>query len=91
MRSSPKFLVESRSGESDSRKDEGSLPEGRNSSLSVSRSERPRTDDGAEINVRLRVGYKTVLLAVVIFDLVHLSLRELINASWFEQLFGLSP
>jgi len=43
-------------------------------------------DGGAEVSVRLKVGYKTVLLVVVIFDFVHLSFREIVNTSWFEHL-----
>jgi hypothetical protein len=66
-------------------------PEGEDKSVSIRRSEPPGRGDGAEINVRLRVGYKTVLLVVVVFDLVHLSFRELFNSSWVEQLLGLSP
>jgi len=54
--------------------------------VSFRRPEPPDRDDGAEISVRLKVGYKTVLLVVVVFDLVHLSIRELINTSWFEHL-----
>jgi len=50
----------------------------------------PDEDDGAEINVHVRVGYKTVLLVVVVFDFVHLSIREIYSAGWFEQLLGLS-
>jgi hypothetical protein len=79
--------VESRSGGDDQRNSDKSDPKGPDASLSVSRLERPREGDGAEVTVHLKVGYKTVLLVVVVFDLVHLSLREAFNATWFEQLF----
>lgn len=79
----------SRSGGNGEWVPEESDPEGSDKSVTVRRSEHPRGDNGAEITVHLRVGYKVVLLTVVVFDLVHLSLRELVNASWFEQLLGL--
>jgi hypothetical protein len=43
-----------------------------------------REDNGAEVTVHLKVGYKTILLAVVLFDVVHLSVRELIDADWMS-------
>jgi hypothetical protein len=89
MRSSPSFLVESRSGGDDEQVVEPSVLKDQMALFSVRRPERPQPDDGAEIAIRLKVGYKTVLLVVVVFDLVHLSLRELIHATWFEQLLGL--
>jgi len=57
--------------------------------VSVRHSEHPGSGDGAEVTVHLRIGYKTVLLVVVVFDFVHLSLRELLNTSLIEQLLGL--
>jgi len=42
------------------------------------RAVRPLGDDGAEVKVHLKVGYKTVLLVAVVFDLVSTSSRELI-------------
>jgi len=82
--------VASRSGEEDRAQVEGLSPEG-DRSPSVSRLlGHSDSDSGAEITVHLRLGYKTVLLVVVVFDLVHLSIREIYSASWFEQLLGLS-
>ena len=45
-----------------------------------------REDHGAEVTVHLKVGYKTILLAVVIFDVVHLSVRELVDADWVSNI-----
>jgi|SwirhirootsSR2_FD_contig_123_28409_length_1778_multi_3_in_1_out_0_3 hypothetical protein len=45
-----------------------------------------REDNGAEVTVHLKVGYKTILLAVVLFDVVHLSVRELIDADWMSNI-----
>jgi len=81
-------LAENRSGGNDEWISDESGPKGSDKSISVRHSERPHPDDGAEVTVHLRVGYKTVLLVVVVFDLVHLSVRELFDASWFEQLLG---
>jgi hypothetical protein len=90
MRSSPRFLVASRSGEDDDRHPTEPVSKEQDTKVSVRHSERSGTDDGAEVTVHLKVGYKTVLLVVVIFDLVHLSVRELINSSWIENFLGLS-
>jgi hypothetical protein len=80
--------VESRSGGSDEQpSSDKSDPKGPDASVDFRRSERPREGDGAEVTVHLKVGYKTVLLVVVIFDLVHLSLREVVDATWFQNLF----
>jgi hypothetical protein len=81
--------VENRSGGNGEWSPDEPDPKGSNKSVSIRRSERPAPEDGAEVTVHLKVGYKTVLLVVVIFDLVHLSVRELVNATWFEELFGL--
>jgi hypothetical protein len=89
MRSSPSFLVVSRSGEDGEWRPDEPDPEGKDKSVTIRRSERPRNDDGAEVTVHLKVGYKTVLLVVVVFDLIHLSVREIYNSSWIEQLLGL--
>jgi hypothetical protein len=91
MRSSPNSLVESRSGGNGEWTPDEPDPKGSDKSVSIRRSERSGSDDSAEITVNLKVGYKVVLLIVVVFDLVHLSIRELINSSWIEQMFGLSP
>jgi hypothetical protein len=88
MRSSPKFLVASRSGGNGEWSPDESDPEGSDKSVSIRRSERPLAGDGAEITVHLKIGYKTVLLIVVVADLIHLSLREFIDTNWFEQLLG---
>ncbi|DAD50500.1 TPA_asm: hypothetical protein [ssRNA phage Zoerhiza.1_3] len=86
MRSSPRFLVASRSGEDGEHLSDQSNPEGPDQSVVARRLERPESGDGAEVSVRLKVGYKTVLLVVVVFDFVHLSFREIVNTSWFEHL-----
>nr|QDH88894.1 MAG: hypothetical protein H2RhizoLitter494206_000003 [Leviviridae sp.] len=86
MRSSPSFLVESRSGGDGEQNSDEPGPKGPDKSLSIHRPERPEPGDGAEVSVRLKVGYKTVLLVVVVFDFVHLSFREIVNTSWFEHL-----
>jgi len=91
MRSSPRFLVASRSGGNGEWHSDKPDPEGSDKSVTIHRSERPGSGDGAEIAVRLKIGYKTVLLVVVVFDFIHLSFREITNAAWFEQLLGLSP
>jgi len=79
----------SRSGGDDKHLREKPTPEGGGLSVSASRPGSHGEDDGAEVTVHLKVGYKTVLLVVVIFDFIHLSFREITNASWFEQLLGL--
>jgi hypothetical protein len=86
MRSSPKFLVASRSGGDVPDTSQDSSPEGLETPRVSGHLERPRGGDGAEIAVRVAVGYKTVLLVVVIFDLVHLSLREILNTNLVEHL-----
>lgn len=88
MRSSPRSLAENRSGGNGEWTPDKSDPEGSDKSVSISRSELPRADDGADITVRLKIGYKTVLLVVVVFDLIHLSMRELVDSSWIQNLFG---
>jgi len=80
--------VVSRSGENDG-SEGGPNPEGKGTRLHFRHPERPGEDDGAEVTVHLKVSYKTLLLVVVVFDLVHLSLREFFDASWFQQLLGL--
>jgi len=87
MRSSPSSLVESRSS-GDVQGGVGKVdPKGPSKLLHLKRPDHTGKDDGAEVTVHLRVGYKTVLLVVVIFDLVHLSVRELLHTGWLEQLF----
>jgi hypothetical protein len=84
-------LVVSRSDGDGGSLDEQSGPEGSGRKLEVHHSEPPRGGDGAEINVRLRVGYKTVLLVVVVFDIVHLSLREFVDWTVVENFLGNGP
>jgi hypothetical protein len=88
MRSSPKFLVASRSGGNGEWSPDESDPKGSDKSVSIRRSDDPGRGDGAEVTVHLKIGYKTILLVVVVFDLVHLSVRELLNSSFIEQLLG---
>jgi hypothetical protein len=89
MRSSPSSLVENRSGGNGEWLPDEPDPKGSDKSVSIRRFERSQQENGAEVTVHLKVGYKVVLLVVVVFDLVHLSMRELVNATWFEQLLGL--
>jgi len=80
--------VESRSGKVG---EDSAAPtlKGARAALSYRRPGQPSDSDGAEVTVHLKVGYKTVLLVVVVFDLVHLSVRELFNSSFIEQLLGI--
>jgi hypothetical protein len=89
MRSSPRFLVASRSGGDDGWDSDKPPPEGEGQSFSIHRPERPLGDEGAEVTVHLKVSYKTILLVVVVLDFLHLSIREIYSSSWFEQLLGL--
>ena len=82
--------MESRSGGNGEWLPDEPDPKGSDKSVSIRRSEPSRPDDGAEVTVHLKIGYKTVLIVVVVFDLIHLSMRELVEATWFEQLLGLS-
>jgi hypothetical protein len=81
MRSSPSFLAVSRSeGEaSDNGDNRDSLPrkpvEGRLPRL---------TDESNSFEVRLKVGYKTVLLVVVLADLIHTSFQEVVGADTIQ-------
>lgn len=53
----------------------------------TARSGEPDGEDGAEFTVHLKLGYKSILLVVVFFDIIHLSVREIVN----RDLFGLFP
>lgn len=53
----------------------------------TARSEESDRGDGAEFTIHLKLGYKSILLVVVFFDIIHLSVREIIN----RDLFGLIP
>jgi hypothetical protein len=74
-------LVASRSSGPDS--SDSTPSQGR---VSRSRAALQKEDNGAEVTVHLKVGYKTILLGVVIFDVVHLSLREFIDADWMSNI-----
>lgn len=89
MRSSPRFLAENRSDGHEGWVPDEPDPEGSDKSVSIRRAEPPRMDDGADITVRLKVGYKTVLLVVVVFDLIHLSVRELVDSGPIRNFLGL--
>jgi hypothetical protein len=84
MRSSPSFSVASRRGA------EGEPPQADDPKGSkLKRLTLPRqTDDHNELTINLKVGYKTVLLIVVVFDLVHTSIRELVNSEMIMNLLG---
>jgi len=45
-------------------------------------------DEENEFTVHLRVGYKTVLLVMVVFDFLHLSIREIVDTNVIEHLLG---
>lgn len=46
------------------------------------------TDESNEFILHLRVGYKTVLLIVVVFDLIHTSIQELVNREFIQNFLG---
>lgn len=87
MRSSPNYLVVSRSGGDVVPDSAEPSSEEVGNAIRVRRPQRPGMGDGAEVTVHLKVGYKTVLLVVVVFDLIHLSFREVINSSLIEHLW----
>lgn len=62
-------------------------PEGEEGKAIKVRSGDPGGEEGAEFTVHVKLGYKAILLVVVFFDLIHLSVREIIN----RDLFGLIP
>lgn len=66
---------------------EDPTPEGGKSKVLQVRSGQPEEGEGAEFTVHVKLGYKSILLVVVFFDLIHLSVREIIN----RDLFGLIP
>jgi hypothetical protein len=80
-------LVASRSdGDGFDGPDDVSSEEPKSKGLTI-RSGRPDGEEGAEFTVHVKLGYKAILLVVVFFDLIHLSVREIIN----RDLFGLIP
>jgi len=62
-------------------------PKGGDGSLTDYR-RRLTVDHTNELDVRLRVGYKTVLLIVVVFDVVHTSIREMVDAPVVQNLLS---
>ena len=58
MRSSPSSLVENRSGGNGEWRPDEPDPKGSDKSVTIRRFERPPPDDGAEVTVHLKVGYK---------------------------------
>lgn len=86
MRSSPKLLVVSRS-EGNGQSPESHEPEGSERSRISIRSRRD-PDENNEIAIRIRVSYKTLLLVIVIFDVLHRSINLVIDSSFFENLLG---
>lgn len=47
-----------------------------------------RMEESNEFILHLRVGYKTVLLIVVVFDLIHTSIQELVNRELIQNFLG---
>jgi len=45
-------------------------------------------DELNSLEVHLKVGYKTVLLVVVLADLIHTSLQEVVDVGIIQQLLG---
>lgn len=88
MRSSLRFLAASRSGGNGEWVPDESKAEAEDKSISIRRSEHPGGGDGADVTIRVKVGFKTILLVVVIFDLVHLSIREILDFTFIENLLG---
>lgn len=62
-------------------------PKGGDGSLTDYR-RRLTVDSTNELDVRLRVGYKTVLLVVVIFDVIHTSIQEVVTSPAIQDLLG---
>jgi len=90
MRSSPKFLVASRSGKGEGQDvTSEKAPERVVKLVSGLRSGRPDRADGIDADVRLKVGFKTILLVAIVFDLINNSTRELLGSTWIEKLLGL--
>jgi hypothetical protein len=79
--------VANRSDEDGERQNGESNPEGKPKPEAVIRSSVPGGSEGAEFTVHVKLGYKALLLVIVIFDLISLSLREIIE----RDLFGLIP
>jgi len=83
MRSSPKFLVVSRSEEDQRNSASTPSEEGVEARGAV-----PRRDDVEfnELNIQLRISYKTLLLCFVLFDVLHKSINVLVDTELFQQL-----
>lgn len=86
MRSSPSFLAVSRSEE----EARAGSTDRREESRKSSRITRPlrQMDELNSLEVHLKVGYKTVLLVVVLADLIHTSLQEVVDVGIIQQLLG---
>lgn len=85
MRFSPSYLVVNRSEESGNNSEEPS-PEGRRFQLSThSRRDEPEYN---EIDVRIKVSYKTLLLAFVIFDVLRRSIDVVVDSPFIQNLLG---
>jgi hypothetical protein len=81
MRSSPSFLVVSRSEEV-SQTSVSAPPEGGTDSRTVM----PRRDEVEfnELNIQLKVSYKTLLLVFVLFDVLHKSINVLVDTHFVQ-------
>lgn len=77
-----------RSDEGGERQNGKDNPEGKSKPQAVIRSSASHErEDGAEFTVHVKLGYKSVLIVVVLFDLISLSMREIME----RDLFGLIP
>jgi hypothetical protein len=76
--------VANRSGEHVS-----SSPEPKGSGRGIRAKRLGSPEDGFEATVHLKVSYKTVVLVAVVFDIIHLSIRELFSSSLGEQFLSL--
>jgi hypothetical protein len=85
MRSSPKFLVVSRSEDSD-RPFDPQPPEG-GERLEWARPNRRDAVEFNELDIRLKVSYKTVLLVFVLFDVLHKAINVVFDTSLVEGIF----
>lgn len=83
MRSSPSCSVASRSEASDGQVSDEPSPGGEGQSVSVSRSRR-ESDELNEFTIHLKLSYKTVLLVVVVLDVLHISMRELVSTGTLD-------
>nr|QDH86861.1 MAG: hypothetical protein H2Rhizo32860_000003 [Leviviridae sp.] len=84
MRSSPKFLAANRSERADS--DDSILPDVQKSGSH----RRPHRDDVEfnELNIQLRISYKTLVLVFVLFDVFHKGINVLIDTDFVQNIFN---